>query len=73
VLVPVGFLSIDRGARLVRATSLFTDDVAALPGYAGGSVDRATEEAVRAALLAQLKGHRRYLLPDYDPRALAEG
>lgn len=72
VLLPVGFLSIDPAASRVRASSLFSDDMAALPGYAGGRVDRAEEEAVRAALLEQLKGHRRYQLPDYSPSALAE-
>jgi hypothetical protein len=73
VLVPVGFLSIDAQAGVVRAASLFSDDVAVMPAYVGGSVDRGVEEATRAVLLGQLRGHRRYQLPDYSPRALAGG
>ena len=73
VLLPVGFLTVEAPGGRVTATSLFSDDMHALPGYAGGRVDRGVEGALRAALLEQLRGHRRYQLPDYSPRALGAG
>ena len=70
VLVPVGYLRIDRDDARVAAPALATADVAALPGYAGGSVERTDEDAVLAVLREQLRGGRRYLGPDFDPAAL---
>ena len=70
VLLPVGFLAVHKQAGRVTATSLFPADLTALPGYAGGGVDRAVEDSVRAALREQLRGHRRYQLPDFNPQAL---
>ena len=70
VLVPVGYLGIDGEAERVDAPALAEADVLALPGYAGGPVERTDEEAVLAVLREQLRGGRRYLGPDFNPGAL---
>lgn len=66
VLVPVGYLSIDAERGRVGTRALAEADVLALPGYAGGQVDRTDEEAVLAVLRDQLRGGRRYLGPDFN-------
>jgi len=70
LLLPVGFLDLDQEGQAVRAPALGSADLAGIPGYTGGTVDRPVEEAVRAALLERMRGRRRYLLPDFNPRAL---
>lgn len=67
VLIPVGYLTIDREAERVDGSALAEADVLALPGYAGGQVERTDEEAVLAVLREQLRGERRYLGPDFNP------
>jgi hypothetical protein len=71
VLVPVGFLVLDRDARVTTAPGLVPDDLAALPAWDGGSVDRAHEDTLRAALLARLLPQRRDSLPDFRRTATA--
>jgi hypothetical protein len=67
VLIPVGFLRLDRGAAVVRAPGLSADDVRALPAYGGGEVDRDAEDATRAALEARVLARNRYASPDFHP------
>lgn len=66
VLVPVGYLTIEPGNGVVLAPALWHDDLAALPGYSGGPVERTDEETIRAMLLEQLRGRRRYQGPDFS-------
>jgi hypothetical protein len=65
ILVPVGFLLLERGAGIASAPGLLPDDLATLPAWDGGPVDRAHEDAVRRALLAALLPDRRDVLPDF--------
>ena len=68
VLVPIGYLELDTANEVVRAPSLLADDVRALPGQSG-SITRADEDAVRAALEARLSGRRRFLRADFLVRS----
>lgn len=70
VLLPVGYLVLHPAREQVTAPALSDEDVASLPSYAGGAVERTDEETVRAILIQQLKGRRRYLAPDFDVRGL---
>jgi hypothetical protein len=65
VLVPVGFLVLERDAGIAAAPGLLPEDLAALPVWDGERIDRAHEDAVRAALLEQLLPERRDALPDF--------
>lgn len=66
VLVPVGYLSVEAREGVVAAPALWHDDLVALPGYSGGPVERTDEETIRAMLLEQLRGRRRYQGPDFS-------
>lgn len=70
VLLPVGYLMLHPPQEQVTAPALWDEDVASLPSYPGGAVERTDEETVRAILLQQLHGRRRYLAPDFDTRGL---
>jgi hypothetical protein len=65
VLVPVGFLRLERDRECLRAPGLRTEDTAALPAYDGGAVTRAEEDAVRDALEERLLTRRKYDSPHY--------
>ncbi|HSJ14202.1 MAG TPA: PRC-barrel domain-containing protein [Longimicrobiales bacterium] len=65
VVLPVGYVHVDAAAERVSAPALDGDDLAGLPGWTGGALERTDEEAVRAALQARLTGHRRYQAPDF--------
>lgn len=69
VLLPVGFLRVDREAREVAAPGLVPADLAALPRWDGHDVPRSLEEAVRAALDERLVEERRYARPDFTSPA----
>jgi hypothetical protein len=70
-LLPIGFLQIEREARVVRA-DLTAADLAALPAYDGGGVSREQEDRLRTALQRRHAGRRRYALPDYRPDESAD-
>lgn len=65
VLLPIGFLDVDVDTERIIAPSLYADDVAHLPVYRGGSVERAFEQQARDAIEEQFSGPRLYDLPDY--------
>jgi hypothetical protein len=65
VLLPVGFVRVDQEAELLRAPGLQPADLAALPEYGGGDVERADEDALRDALQDRLAARRRYEAPDF--------
>jgi hypothetical protein len=63
--LPIGYVHV-AGDR-VSAPALTLEDLAALPGWTGGALERTDEEALRAALRERLRGARRYLAPDFAP------
>jgi hypothetical protein len=65
VLVPVGFLVLERDAGVAAAPGLLPEDLAALPAWHGSDIDRAHENAIRDALLGRLLPERRDALPDF--------
>jgi hypothetical protein len=65
VLVPVGFLRLERDEQRVRAPGLAADDASALPDYRGGAVERDDEQAIRAALEERVLQRRKYDAPDF--------
>lgn len=65
VLLPIGFLDLDIEGERVVASGMRHDDIALLPAYAGGPVERVLEEQVRVAIEEAFRGTRRYELPDY--------
>jgi hypothetical protein len=65
VLLPVGFLRLDREAEAVTAPGLEATDLAALPKWNGGPVPRDLEERLREALDDLLVEERRYARPDF--------
>lgn len=65
VLLPIGFIALDPQQEAVTAPGLTREDLDSLPRWNGDTVDRADEEAVRAALLARLLPERRGALPDF--------
>lgn len=64
-LLPIGFITVDRDARVARANGLRDTDIAKLPAYDGGGVSRDQEDRLARALRSLLSGRRRYALPDY--------
>lgn len=65
VLLPVGFILLEHPAHRAHAPGILAEDLSALPPYAGGGVDRPSEEAVRSALVRRLLPARRHVLPDF--------
>lgn len=64
VLLPIGFLEIDRERRALRAPALRPGELDSLPPRPS-TLTRADEEAIRAALERVLDGARRYQRPDF--------
>ena len=65
VLIPIGFLEIDDVRAHMRAPGMLEADLARLPAYTGGAVERSLETAVRTAIEEAYRGERIYELPDY--------
>jgi hypothetical protein len=65
VLLPVGFLQIDRRSSSVRAPGLRHDDLASLPRFSEGEIERDLEERVRETLRNRMLDRRRYSLPEF--------
>lgn len=66
-LVPIGYLTVARDEKSVRAPGFTAADVRELPVYGGGGVTRELEERTGLVLRRRFTGPRRYLLPDYRP------
>jgi hypothetical protein len=67
ILLPVGFLRLDPDDDAVRTPGLTPADLAALPPYRGGAVDRDTENRLRSAIEQRLHDRRRrYQTPDFN-------
>jgi hypothetical protein len=71
LLLPVGFLTVEAPAGRVTALSLFSDDMHALPGYAGGRWTGAWR-TLRAAL-SSAQGSTPLPAPGLQPRRAQEG
>lgn len=68
VLLPVGYLRIRPGTRIVEAPALTEDDLRALPSFRPGRITRAFEQRVRTTLADRLDHDgRHFLSPDYGP------
>ncbi|MGH7555331.1 MAG: PRC-barrel domain-containing protein [Longimicrobiales bacterium] len=65
VLLPVGFLQIERRSSSVRAPGLRHDDLASLPRFSQGEIERDLEERVRETLRNRMLDRRRYALPEF--------
>lgn len=65
VLLPVGFLDMDVDGARVVAPGLRAADLAPLPAWDGGTVERWFEDEVRGTIEEAFRGARRYTLPDF--------
>jgi hypothetical protein len=65
VLLPVGYLEIDRERARVRTPALTAAELQSLPQCPEGSLERAHEEALRLAIDSILTGRRRFNRPDF--------
>lgn len=65
VLLPVGFLDMDVDRARVVAPGLRAADLAPLPTWDGGTVERWFEDEVRGTIEEAFRGSRRYVLPDF--------
>ncbi len=65
VLVPVGYAEVIPSLSAVRLSGLRADDLRSLPPFAGDTLTREQESALRAALDAVLTGERRFARPEF--------
>ncbi len=65
VLLPIGFLQLDARSASVYAPGLRHDDLATLPRFTMGQIERDVEEVVHDTLHGRLLDRRRYALPEF--------